>query len=129
MDESTKVADQRTVERSQSDILVLRARLRRLLRENEVRTDLFGWQLAAPSAFDLILSLYAAELNGRQNLVSHVGEASGLPQTTALRWLKMLEAEGWVARLPGPLRRRTFVIVLTDRARTALKAYLEERST
>lgn len=103
-----------------------RALVQDLLRERANRAEFFGSELFDKSAWDLILALYAAMLDDRQILVSLVGKASGIPQTTSLRYLAKLEAQGLVGRVPNR-RHKSFFIVLTDKALVAMDSYLDAR--
>lgn len=98
-----------------------------LIRDKENRAELFGCDLSGHSAWDIILALYSAGLDDCKIRVSLVGKASGIPQTTSLRYLVMLEANGLVARIPSR-RHNSFFIVLTDKASAAMNSYLVGRS-
>ena len=100
--------------------------MRALREEKAKRERYFGCNLFASSAFDLLLTLYAADIEGEDILISHVGEESGISQTTSLRMVIELEQEGLVARLADPTRGKHFFIVLTDKARSAMIAYLDD---
>lgn len=81
-------------------ILQLRAR-RRLV---------FGDSLFGEPAWEMLLELYDAKSRGRRECVSGLCIASGVPATTALRWIGYLESEGWLTRVPDPKDgRRSFV--------------------
>ena len=103
-----------------------RALVDRLIQEKAKRARFFECYLFDDSAFDIILALYAAELDGRRILVSLVGQASGIPQTTSLRWLAKLEDCGLTDRVPAE-RHNSYFIVLTDKASVAMRAFLKDR--
>ena len=111
--------------RPDTDTVKHRVLVDRLIQEKARRARLFEY-LFDDSAWDIILALYAAELDGRQILVSRVGHASGIPQTTSLRWLAKLESSGLVERIPAR-RHNSVFIALTDKASTAMRAYLVDR--
>ena len=98
---------------------------REIVRSRKRRTRVFGQAgLFGEPAWDILLGLYvAAEAQQRLN-VSAVCELSGVPQSTALRWLEKLEKEGLVRRHPDPLDRRRFWMLLTERASSSLRTYL-----
>lgn len=74
------------------------------------RTDLFG-----EPAWDMLLELYIAAMEGRSESVSDVHYSSALPLTTTIRWLSALEREGWLFRRRDPEdKRRTFVCISTQ---------------
>ena len=68
----------------------------------------------------MLLELYDADFTGRRISVSSLCFASGVPQTTALRWIKVLEREGQIKRTPDPRDGRRYFVELTESARTAL---------
>ena len=98
-----------------------------LMRARRDRLALISSDLLGEPAWDILLELYAAELDRHQVLVSKVGKASGTAETTALRWLERLEAEGWVTRVPDPKRGRRIFVMLTGRGSAAMRAYVEKQ--
>jgi DNA-binding MarR family transcriptional regulator len=78
------------------------------------------------AAWDMLLALYVTEMSGARHTVSGLVDLSGVPPTTALRWLDFLEQEQLVARRPNPLDGRVFFIEITEKAREALDAYFSE---
>jgi DNA-binding MarR family transcriptional regulator len=100
---------------------------REIVRSRRRRARVFGQTgLFGEPAWDILLGLYvAAEAQQRLN-VSAVCELSGVPQSTALRWLEKLERDGWVRRDPDPLDRRRSWMLLTERASNLIRAYLTE---
>ena len=46
----------------------------------------------------ILIELYCAEKQGKALTVSTVGLTVGVPQATALRYLKLLEERGWITR-------------------------------
>ena len=81
--------------------------------------DLFG-----EPAWDILLELYAATEEQHRLSVSGACAVSGVPATTALRWIERLEKEGWVHRTPDPLDRRRYWVQLTERATNAIRTSL-----
>ena len=75
-------------------------------------------------AWDMLLDLFAAELEGRQVLVSSLCIASAVAPTTALRWINKLIAVGLLERQPDTLDRRRAFVALTPRASTCLNDYV-----
>lgn len=100
--------------------------LQELLRARRRRAELFGSQILGEPAWEILLELYAAELGRQRLLVSKVGQASGISQSTALRWMNRLEAEGWIGREPDPHRGRRIFAVLTPQASAAMHAYVND---
>ena len=52
--------------------------------------------LLGEPGWDMLLDLFIAERRGRASVVKSVCLASGVPYTTAWRWLRVLEREGLV---------------------------------
>lgn len=62
------------------------------------RNELFGAPLFKDPAWDMLLELFAAHTTGRDVTVSSLCYASGVPPTTALRYLTKLEEHGLLTR-------------------------------
>ncbi len=76
----------------------------------------------------MLLALYVTEHSTRLT-VSGIVSLSGVPPTTALRWLDFLECkERLVSRRPNPVDGRAVFIELTDDARNALDVYFSGTS-
>ena len=88
------------------------------------RARIFSNVMFGEAAWNMLLALYVTDQSGRRHTVSGLGNLSGAPATTALRWLDFLEREeGLVTRRPNPTDRRIYMVELTDKAREALDAY------
>lgn len=102
------------------------ARIRRYLRARRLRDELLPAELFADPAWDMLLDLYASELEGRPVSVSSACIAAAVPPTTALRWLGRLEELGLVDREDDSNDcRRTFVH-LTDTGRFGIERWLSQ---
>lgn len=65
------------------------------------RTDrrlVLGPDMLAEPAWDMMLDLYLAQAVDRHVAVSSLCIASGVPTTTALRWIRILEKDGLLVR-------------------------------
>ncbi|MFN5630531.1 MAG: winged helix DNA-binding protein [Sphingomonadales bacterium] len=100
--------------------------MRCLIRQRRKRASLFGADLFSDPAWDMLLDLAAARLENERVSVSSLCLASGAPQTTALRWIAMLQDAGLVARRADPLDGRRAYIELTEKAITAMGRHFEE---
>jgi DNA-binding MarR family transcriptional regulator len=94
--------------------------IRTILKLRANRRKVFGADLFGEASWDMLLELYDADFTGRRISVSSLCFASGVPQTTALRWIKILEREGQIKRTPDPRDGRRYFVELTESARTAL---------
>ncbi|WP_375288464.1 winged helix DNA-binding protein [Sphingomonas sp.] len=89
------------------------------------RNQVFGDELFAEPAWDILLDLYA---NFRLNRTVTIGDlcvASRAPMSTALRWLGLLERRKLVSRTADPLDRRRAFITLTDEGRAKMEKTLD----
>src|SRR6476646_2360984 len=82
--------------------------------------------LFAEPAWDMLLDLLQAELANRPVSISSVCIASGVPQTTALRWLKTLEQRGAVVRKFDEGDGQRIFVELAPDTSTALRRYIRE---
>lgn len=102
--------------------------VRRLIQLRQLRGKFFGHfageGLFEDPAWDMLLDLYAAELEGARVSVSSLCIAAGVAPTTALRWIaRMTEMELFI-RHPDPVDRRRAFMALSPRASDAMRGYL-----
>ena len=88
------------------------------------RDRYFDPMLFSNPAWDILLSLYIADGEGRPIGVIETCTAVPVPQGVALRWLGYLKQEEMVVETPDPARPRQTIIRLTDQTRMAVSAYL-----
>ncbi|MCT8002897.1 hypothetical protein NZL82_13530 [Sphingomonas sanguinis] len=99
--------------------------VRRMIRARRLRDGFFGAGLFEEPAWDMLLDLYAASLEGSQVSVSSLCIAAAVAPTTALRWIGKMTEAGLFARQPDPGDRRRAFMVLTPRALDGMRAYLD----
>lgn len=99
---------------------LLRQALRDRLKARRARDALFGADLFADPAWDLLLDLLLCDLEQRRVSISSACLAAAVPATTALRWIVQLETRGLVLRIDDPGDRRRSYLTLTPAARDAL---------
>ncbi len=97
--------------------------VRRAIRARRLRDAFFGENLFEDPAWDMLLDLYAARLEGRQVSVSSLCIASAVAATTALRWIGRLTEAGMFDRQPDPQDRRRAFIGLSARAMAGMEGY------
>jgi len=97
--------------------------IRDVIRARRVREELFGSGLFADPAWDILLDLTAARIEGRSVAVSSLCIAAAVPATTALRWIKQLTDAGLLRRVADPDDGRRIFIELTDDAARKMLAY------
>ena len=98
--------------------------IRAMLRARRLRGQFFRGDLFADPAWDMLLDLMAARLEGKRVAVSSLCIAAAVPATTALRWIKALTDRGLFVREADPKDGRRVHIALSDEAARALAAYL-----
>lgn len=90
------------------------------------RKDLLGCDLFGDPAWDILLDLYAAGLEGRTVSVTSACIASGAPDTTALRYLCHLEKAGLVERRQDIADGRRRFVRLTEAGHRGIDAWLDK---
>lgn len=101
------------------------AMLRKMLTARRARAKFFNEGLFADPAWDMLLDLLMAQLDGQRVTVSNLCVASAVPSTTALRWIKTMESDGLLSRRADPLDGRRYFVELTKNANDALKRYFD----
>lgn len=100
--------------------------LRRILRNRKLRSRHFGAGLFADPAWDMLLDLTAARIESKRVSISSLCLASGVPNTTALRWIRQMEQADLVRREDDAFDRRRSFVALTDKAADAMAHYFAE---
>lgn len=98
--------------------------VRDVLRARRLRDRFFGDGLFEDPAWDMLLDLFAAQLEGARVSVSSLCIAAAVAPTTALRWIGKLTAARLLDRAPDPEDRRRAFVALTDEARDAMHRYV-----
>lgn len=98
--------------------------VRRMIRARRLRDGFFGSGLFEEPAWDMLLDLYAADLEGTRVSVSSLCIAAAVAPTTALRWIGKMTEAGLFARQPDPADRRRAFMVLTGPAVEGMRGYL-----
>lgn len=74
--------------------------------------------------WDILLFLLISRLEGRSVSLTSAGQAANVPQTTAFRYLTLMEAEGLVTKTSDPLDARRQLVELTPSSRDAMAHYM-----
>ena len=101
------------------------ALVRSIIRARRLRDQYFRGELFADPAWDMLLDLYAARLEGNRVAVSSLCIAAAVPATTALRWIKALTDRGLLVRSADPQDGRRVYIELAPDGAKAMGAYLD----
>lgn len=115
--------DERTLIRGQRPPLPDPRLVRQLIARRQARAKFLPGVCFADPAWDILLDLTAARAEHERVSVTSLCIASGVPATTALRWIGQLEKSGLVERVADDIDRRRAFVVLTDRAADAMAAY------
>lgn len=124
---ATDVADHRPlfhVEPGRRDARADAGAIRQAIRARRLRSGFFGDGLFEDPAWDMLLDLYAAELEGGRVSVSSLCIAAHVAPTTALRWIGRLADAALFERRPDPQDRRRAFIALTPQGSAAMRGYL-----
>lgn len=100
--------------------------VRRIIRQRQLRARFFDADLFADPAWDMLLDLTAARAEHTRVSVTSLCIASGVPPTTALRWIAQMTEAGLFARVEDETDRRRAFLALTDRAADAMARYFAE---
>jgi len=100
--------------------------VRRMIRNRQLRARYFAGDLFADPAWDMLLDLAAARAEHIRVSVTSLCIASGVPPTTALRWIGQMITAGLMERIDDETDRRRAFITLTDKGADALARYFAE---
>lgn len=90
------------------------------------RQKYFRNHLLGEPAWDMLLALFIARVEGRQLSTTSACVAAQAPTTTAMRALDVLERDSMVRRYRIPSDRRLAMVELTDAGFDQLKSYFSE---
>lgn len=99
------------------------AEIRAVIRARRMRAQFFADELFADPAWDMLLDLFAAQLERRQVSVSSLCIAAAVPPTTALRWIGTLHEAGLFERQADPTDRRRAYIGLSVKGLEGMRSY------
>ncbi len=103
--------------------------VRSIIRARRLREEYLGSDLFADPAWDLLLDLLAARLEGRSVSVSSLCVAAAVPATTALRWISLLEAKGVILRQSDQRDGRRVLLRISDEMAAKLTDFLAAAQT
>ena len=100
--------------------------VRQVIRQRQARARFFDAELFADPAWDMLLDLAAARVEHKRVSVTSLCIASGVPPTTALRWIGQMTQAGLFERVEDEADRRRAFIALSDKAADAMAQYFAE---
>jgi hypothetical protein len=89
------------------------------------RSAVFGSLFADP-AWDMLLELYAVQLEGERAAISDLCKVSAVPYTTALRWIGRLEEAGLIVRSADRQDKRRIWVDLSPAGDERMKRYFRD---
>lgn len=91
-----------------------------------VRGEVFGdaGYLFTDPAWDILLTLFVAQEESRRVSINQARAASGVPTTTALRWIGSLAGHALVSRRADPMDKRRCYLSLTARGDNLMREWL-----
>ncbi|PZO89838.1 MAG: MarR family transcriptional regulator [Sphingomonas sanxanigenens] len=103
---------------------VTAATVRGIIRARRLRDQYFAADLFADPAWDMLLDLTAAQLEGHDVAVSSLCIAASVPATTALRWISAMTEQGLLERHADPADRRRIFVRLSAEAEERMRALI-----
>lgn len=100
--------------------------IRQIVRQRQLRARFFDGDLFADPAWDILLDLAAARAEHKRVSVTSLCIASGVPPTTALRWISQMVESGLLERVEDDADKRRAFIALSDKAADAMARYFAE---
>lgn len=97
--------------------------LREIIKLRRLRDRFFQNDLFADPAWDILLDLKAAALEGQRVSVSSLCIAAAVPPTTALRWITAMTENGMLVRRQDPADARRVFIELSEETSAKLDDY------
>ena len=96
-----------------------------VIKARRARDSFLPAHLFADPAWDMLLELYACELDQTRMSISNLCDASAVPATTALRWIGTLESENLIVKQSDPLDGRRVFVRLSSKAVSSMDAYFQ----
>lgn len=100
--------------------------VRRIIRQRQLRGKFFDAELFADPAWDMLLDLTAARVEHTRVSITSLCIASGVPPTTALRWIGQMTEAGLLERVEDDCDRRRAFVVLSAGAADGMASYFAE---
>jgi hypothetical protein len=99
-------------------------KVKTVIKERQVRKKYFGNLVLGEPVWDICLDLFYSQLAGRKSSISSACIAAGVPDTTALRYIKQMRSVGILDKCADATGARNFNLELSDTAVNSMKNYL-----
>lgn len=96
-----------------------------VIRSRQARAKFFPGDLFADPAWDILLDLTMSRLEGKEISISSLCLASGVPPSTALRWIKSMTDAGMLIRRADLADGRRFIVELSQPTADSMLACLQ----
>ena len=116
--EKYESAPQQSVRRSTTAARILKLRTR--------RNEIFGKGIFGEPAWDMLLQLYDAQLEGRTEYVTGLCAGPGVPPSTVLRWVRCLLEQEWIERKLDPRDQHRVAVSLTSKGLDAMERFFSQ---
>lgn len=115
-------------EHDQSSLLRARrtATLTRIIRARTRRSALFSAELVADPAWDILLELSLARLEGRTVSIAELVRLSPVGENIVLRWVDKLAQDGWIRAEVDASDARGAQLDLSEKAADAMQKWISE---
>lgn len=100
--------------------------VRQIIAARKLRERFFDGDFFADPAWDMLLDLTAARVEHTRVSVTSLCIASGVPPTTALRWIGQMTEAGLFDRVEDDTDRRRAFVCLSDKAADGMARYFAE---
>jgi DNA-binding MarR family transcriptional regulator len=118
------------VDGSMKDPLIVLGRAKNHYRRRRARDEIFtNPKLFGEPAWDMLVDLFIAHEEGVRVSVSSLCIASCVPESTALRWIGVLETSDLVRRTPDATDSRRIYLTLTEKAVAQVRSYFEQHGS
>lgn len=83
-----------------------------------------GSGLFADSCWNMCLDVYICDLKDKKVTVSSIAHSSGIPMTTAMRYINVMAGEGLLGKAPNPSDHRMIFISTSETCKDKISAIL-----
>ncbi len=103
-------------------------RAEELLRWSRFKANTLGLNsgLFADSCWNMCLDVYICDLKEEKITVSSIAHSSGIPMTTAMRYINVMAEDGLLEKSPNPMDNRMVFIATTISGKDKISAILSE---
>ena len=98
----------------------------RILKLRIRRNQIFGSGIFGEPAWDMLLQLYDAQLEGRTEYVTGLCAGPGVPPSTVLRWVRCLLEQEWIERKLDPRDQHRVAVSLTSKGLDAMERFFSQ---